>query len=217
MPRPRQAVLAALVALHGCGDRHADAPWRARLATLLTARNDGRGGRTPQARAVPVRLAQPWLVLPCLAAELADADGERAALAAWCAAGVRRATGRAVPVVGDLGAATAVLLVGLWQIATAARLPPERVAAVQAQVAEVLDYPKVRFMPAEDMQCCWELCVGLEAVFAGLLDAGNAGGDAASVRLAAHAALTGLLQATDRELAVGAHGFCRGAADGQSA
>jgi hypothetical protein len=37
------------------------------------------------------------------------------------------------------------------------------------------------------------------------------------VRLAAHAALAGLLQATDRELAVGAHGFCRGAADGQSA
>lgn len=216
MPKPHPAVLAALVALLGGQDRLADAPWRARLAAMLAPNADRRAGRRKPARAVAVCLASPWLELPYLVAELATGDDQRAALSAWCAAGVRRAASPSDPARGDLGAATAMLLVGMWQIATGSRATAAQVAAVQAQVAAALDAPKVRHMPAEDLQRCWELCVGLEAVFTGLHDAGRGPDDVASVRNAAHAVLAGLLRIPGDALGLGEGGFHRDAAAEQA-
>lgn len=214
MPPPHQAVLAALLALLGCGDRHADAPWRRCLAALLSTHRGRAAAGRPPARAIDMALSAPWTKLPRLVAELAASDEETATMAAWCADGVLRATGHATPARGDLAAATAALLVRLWQIATGAPVEAGHAAAVRAQVAAVLDDRKVRHMPAEDLQGCWELCVGLEAVFAGLRAAASGGANAVSVQFAAHAALAGLLQAPGDAFALGDGGFHRVAASG---
>lgn len=214
MPPPHQTVLAALLALLGCGDRHADAPWRRRLAAMLSMHGGRAAAGRPPARAIDVALSAPWTVLPRLVAELAASDEEAATMAAWCADGVLRATGHSAPASGDLAAATAALLVRLWQIATGAPVDAGHAAAVRAQVAAVLDDPKVRHMPAEDLQVCWELCVGLEAVFAGFRAAASAGATAVSLQSAAHAALAGLLHAPGDAFALGEGGFHRVAASG---
>ncbi|MBM3961490.1 MAG: hypothetical protein FJ306_06265 [Planctomycetes bacterium] len=127
-----------------------------------------------------------------------------------CSSGATRACTRRPAAVGDLSAATAAFLLDLWQIAAGARLPPGHAAGVREQVAAALDDPKLHCLPAEDRQHCWELCVGLQGVFAGFQAAAD-GNAAHSVRLAAQAALAGLLGVPSDELAVGPAGFHRGA------
>jgi hypothetical protein len=209
VPTPPQPFLAALLTLLGCGDRFADAAWRARLAALLTPGRRAWDARAQPARPLAVALATPWRLLPRLVLELGADDDQRAVLQQWCDERVQRATAGGAAAVGDLSAATAAFLLELWHIAAGARLPPGHAAGVRAQVATALDDPKLHCLPAEDRQHCWELCVGLHSVFAGFQAAAADGNAANSVRLAAQAALAGLLGVPSDELAVGPAGFHR--------
>lgn len=154
-------------------------------------------------------LATPWSVLPRLVLELGADDDQRAVLQQWCDERVQRATAGGAAAVGDLSAATAAFLLELWQIAAGARLPPGHAAGVRAQVATALDDPKLHCLPAEERQHCWELCVGLHGIFAGFHAAAAGDSSGASMRLAAQAALAGLLGVPSDELAVGPAGFDR--------
>jgi hypothetical protein len=216
VPRPQQPFLAALLTLLGCGDRFADAAWRTRLAGLLAPGRRERASPAQAARPLAVPLATPWSVLPRLVLELGADDDQRAVLEEWCDASVQRATAGGTAAVGDLSAATAAFLLELWQIAAGRRSPADHAAAVRAQVAAALDDPKLHCLPAEDRQHCWELCVGLHGIFAGFQAAAAGDSTGASMRLAAQAALAGLLGVPSDELAVGPAGFHRHAQEEMS-
>lgn len=211
MPQPHQAFLAALLALLGADGSRSDAPWRDRLAGMLDERGPNRPDRPRSVPGLCVDLRRPWLLLPDLIEDLGTDDDQRAVLRHWCEVGVLLANGGAhdVPRVVDLGSATADFVVELWRLADASPLTPATSAAIRAQVLRALDYPAVFGMSATTKQRTWELCVGLRGFFVGFRNAAVDDEALLDVRLAARAALSGLLGANGDDLALGPHGLSR--------
>lgn len=210
MPTPRSLLL-SLFCLAAGAVAQDDAAWRTQLRTMTAQQAPAQ--RPDKAALLRPELAfQPkrrWVFFPEMAKELATEElpvetvlqvldeGGKAMREALAAEKADK----------DLGAASALFVVSLWQCATGQELSEEQSDAVHAQVVQALATKDVAAMRDADKQRCWELCVGYTTWFAGMLEIATEEPQKATLRKAAATVFTALVGAKPEDLAPTARGF----------
>lgn len=153
-----------------------DSPWKARLATLATEAPVAPAEKLEKAALLRKELAfvprRRWLLLPTLAKELSHDDEQRAAVRELLENGATHLR-EALAAEGadkDLGAATALLVVQLWQFALDKELSEAAQDGLHGQLATWLAVHDVAAMSDADKQKCWEFCVGLPTFLAAMAE-----------------------------------------------
>jgi hypothetical protein len=188
-----------------------DAAWRTQLRTLTTQQAPA---QQPDKAALlrPELAFQPrrrWVFFPEMAKDLATEE-----LPAETVLQVLDEGGKAMRQAlaaekadKDLGAASALFVVSLWQCATGQELSEEQSDAVHAQVVQALATKDVAAMRDADKQRCWEMCVGYTTWFAAMLEIATEEKQTATLREAAATVFTALVGAKPGDLAPTARGF----------
>ncbi|MCC7397625.1 MAG: hypothetical protein IT455_11230 [Planctomycetes bacterium] len=154
-----------------------DAPWRTKLRTLATT--PGPATKPEKADLLREELAfvpkRRWLLFPELAKELATDEVPAATVLQVLDEGGKamRQALAAEQADKDVGAASALFVVTLWQCATGRELSEAQSDAVHAQVVQVLACPEIAAMSDADKQRCWEYCVGYVTWFAAMFELAN--------------------------------------------
>lgn len=114
-----------------------------------------------------------WLLLPELAKQLGGDDAEQTAARQLLEAGAAevRTALAAEGAEHDLGAAAALFVSQLWQLARQKEIPEAHVDALHAQVVATLTCPELAEMTDPLKQRCWEFCVAYPVFLAGMLEA----------------------------------------------
>jgi hypothetical protein len=152
-----------------------ESAFRTKLATLQQAKAAAPAKATaellrPELSFKPRRR---WLLLPELAKQLGNDDAEQTAarlLLEASAVEVRTALA-AEGAEHDLGAAAALFVSQLWQVARQQAIPEAHVDALHAQVVATLAGPELGEMTDPLKQRCWEFCVAYPMFLAGMLEA----------------------------------------------
>lgn len=211
MPTLRSLSFAVLLCLAAAVPGQDDAPWRTQLRTVTATPAPAK--QPAKAELLRPELAfQPkrrWLFFPELAKELATAE-----LTAEVVLQVLDEGGKAMRQAlaaeqadKDLGAASALFVVQLWQCATGKELDEAQSDAVHAQVVQALAHKDVAAMRDADKQRCWELCVGYTTWFAAMLEVASEEAQKAPLRTAAAKVFEALLGCKPDDLAPTARGF----------
>jgi hypothetical protein len=164
-------------------------PWRTQLRTL-PAQQAPKEPLATEALLRPELAFKParrWVFFAELAKEFASEDVKPAVVQQVLEEGGKalRQALAAEKADKDLGTATALLTVQLWQWSTGKELSETQADAVHAQTVLALATPDVAAMRDADKQRCWELCVGYTTWFAALFEAAPDAAQQAPLRQAA--------------------------------
>ena len=189
----------------------ADAPWRARLHTLTAQRAPEQAGDAaallrPELNFQPKRR---WVYFPELAKDLATEEVPQEQVLEVLEQGGKamREALAAQQADHDLGAATAVFVVQLWQCATGQELDEEQSDAVHAQVVQALAVAEIAAMKDADKQRCWETCVGYTTWFGAMLGVITEESQQESLRQASATVFEALIGRAPKDLTPTARGF----------
>lgn len=155
-----------------------------------------------------------WLLLPELARLLATDDEQRVALREILDTGVRavRETLAAEGADRDVGAAAALCVAQLWQLARGVELPQAHTDALHAQVVAALAAPDVAAMSDADKQRFWEFHLGVTVFVASMAEAVEGDAQLGELRKAADRILAALLGVDPAQVEIGAKGLVARAA-----
>lgn len=194
-------------------------PWRTQLRTL-PAQQAPKEPLATEALLRPELAFKParrWVFFAELAKEFASEDVKPAVVQQVLEEGGKalRQALAAEKADKDLGTATALLTVQLWQWSTGKELSETQADAVHAQTVLALATPDVAAMRDADKQRCWELCVGYTTWFAALFEAAPDAAQQAPLRQAAAQVFRKLVGVAPDELTLDARGLVAAAGRGK--